>query len=58
VLVDNFIYTEALTKQTLNGNFKAYEFFWRYHKAHGELPWESFSTALRLQFRQSHDGDR
>jgi len=67
--VDNFIYrVEALTRQTLNGNLnllcrnisvlfegKANDFFWRYHKANGEILWERFPTALRLQFRQSRD---
>jgi len=69
VSVDNFIYrVEALTRQTLNGNFnllcrnisvlfegKSNDFFWRYHKANGEILWERFCTALRLQFRQSRD---
>jgi len=34
---------------------KANDFFWRYHKANGEILWERFPTALRLQFRQSRD---
>lgn len=69
VSVDNFIYrVEAPTRQTLNGNFnllcrnisvlfegKANDFFWRYHKANGEILWETFCTALRLKFRQSRD---
>lgn len=67
--VDNFIYrVEALTRQMLDGNFtvlcrncsvlfegKANEFYWRYHKAYGEISWEDFCAALRLQFRHSRD---
>jgi len=69
VSVDNFIYrVETLTKETLEGNFtvlcknasvlfegKANEFYWRYHKAHGEVVWDAFCAALRQQFRPSRD---
>jgi len=69
VPVDNFIYrVEALTRETLGNNFsvlcknasvlfegKANEFYWRYHKAHGEVRWDNFCSALRLQFRQNRD---
>lgn len=65
----NFIYwVEALTPETLASDFtmlcrnasvrfeeKAIEFYWLYHKAHGEVRWESFCTALWLQFRQNRD---
>ncbi|XP_039226694.1 uncharacterized protein LOC120320615 [Drosophila yakuba] len=57
-----------LTRETLDNNVdllckhasvlfegKANEFYWRYHKAHGDIQWNSFCTALRLQFRDSRD---
>lgn len=65
--VDNFIYREeALTHQTLNGNFdllcrhistlfdaKASEWFWRYHRSVSEIRWADLCTALRHQYKDS-----
>lgn len=65
--VDSFIYrAEALTKQTLNGNFeilcgnasmlfegKASDWFWRFHKSVGNFQWSDLCRALREQYRDS-----
>lgn len=67
--IDNFIYrVEALTHQTLEGNFgilcknasslfegKASEFYWRHHKAVGQVRWDLLCEALRNQFRDQRD---
>ncbi|KAI8116027.1 hypothetical protein CVS40_11836 [Lucilia cuprina] len=65
--VENFIYrVEALTKQTLGGNFevlcdhistlfesKASDWFWRYHKAARRIVWSDLCSALREQYKDS-----
>lgn len=65
--VDNFIYrVEALTKQTLNGDFevlcrsasalfegKASDWFWRFHRTVREVQWGNLCSALRQQYRDS-----
>lgn len=65
--VENFLYrVEALTRQTLNGNFsllcdhismlfesKASCWFWRYHKMTRVIVWPDLCSALRRQFKDS-----
>ncbi|KAI8121618.1 hypothetical protein CVS40_7368 [Lucilia cuprina] len=65
--VENFIYrVEALTKQTLGGNFdilcdhistlfesKASDWFWRHHKACRRIVWPELCGALREQYKDS-----
>lgn len=65
--VDNFIYrVEALTAQTLRGNFKilcdnisslfegrASDWFWRYHMSVPRIEWPDLTKALRQQYRDS-----
>lgn len=65
--VDNFIYrVEALTKQTLNGDFetlcrsasalfdgKASDWFWRFHRSVHVVQWFDLCKALRQQYRDS-----
>lgn len=67
ISIDNFLYrVEALTKETLNGNFellcqhisalfesKANEWFWRYHKSVSEIRWSRLCAALRTQYKDS-----
>lgn len=65
--VESFIYrVEALTKQTLSGNFtilcmnasalfddKAADWFWRFHKAFPNFQWSDLCKALKEQYRDS-----
>lgn len=65
--VDNFIYrVEALTKQTLNGDFdilcrsasslfegKASDWYWRFHRTVPVVIWRDLCKALRQQYRDS-----
>lgn len=65
--VDNFLYrVEALTNQTLNGNFeilcdhistlfdaKANDWFWRYHRSVPSIKWPDLCSALRKQYKDS-----
>lgn len=65
--VDSFLYrVEALTNQTLNGNFdilcgnasalfegKANDWFWRFHKTVDNVRWSDLCRALRQQYKDS-----
>lgn len=65
--VENFIYrVEALTKQTLSGNFtilcmnasslfddKAADWFWRFHKTFPNFRWNDLCKALKEQYKDS-----
>lgn len=63
--VDNFIYrVEALTNQTLNGNFDllcnhistlfdANDWFWRYHQSVQSIKWSLLRDALRKYYKDS-----
>lgn len=65
--VDKFIYrVEALTKQTLNGNFavlcgnagalfegKANDWFWRFHESCPNFQWRDLCRSLRQQYQDS-----
>lgn len=65
--VDKFIYrVEALTKQTLGGNFsilcgnaavlfdgKANDWFWRFHEYNANFQWSDLCRSLRQQYQDS-----
>lgn len=65
--VESFIYrVEALTKQTLSGNFtilcmnasalfddRAADWFWRFHKSFPNFQWTDLCKALKEQYRDS-----
>lgn len=68
ISVDNFLYrVEALTHQTLNGNFnllcdhistlfdaKANDWFWRYHRSVNRvINWPNLCAALKKQYKDS-----